>query len=959
MGHGSPKPGQTLTERCADVAAEWHPTRNGSLRAVDLTAGSHTKVWWLCPSCGNEWRMAPKVRTAPPFSGCPPCSYKRAGDILRRPHPGESLPERYPQVAAEWHPTRNGELQPGEVSQASATKAWWQCSDPDCRHAWRTAVANRTSGKRSGCPKCSRRQRNLPDNGQSLADLHPDLVAEWHPHMNGSTSPTRFKVGSGTKVWWQCRDCRHEWQATIASRAVQGSRCSPCSYKARIALRDMPNPGQSFMELHPEIATQWCAERNGNLRPDGLKPGSDLLVWWRCPDRGHLWKARIYTRTGKDKTGCPQCRDFPKPGQSLSDRFPEVAAQWHPTKNGDHTPQDFKHGSKFMAWWKCPTQGHAWRAPIIYRRNAGPTSCPRCTLWGTSEQEIRIAYELQASGCLVDHDHPPIPVVGRVPVRADIVMPDDRLVVEYDGSYYHHLPDAIRKDTKQSQALIDAGWTVVRVRHHPLTAINPTDVVVASSASIKQITIAVLEKLAELGHRPAHSEQYCRDAELWAVAEADATIFRHHEGSLTALHPVVAREWHPTRNGSADPTFTNPAAKIPVWWQCEVCDHEWRTTPKHRTSDGTGCPSCARRKLREPGKSLGGLRPDLVAKFHPTKNGTLSLFDLNPRVTHVAIWWLCDDCGHEWETKDPRRAGCRPCAARRRIAGMVIPESGESLADLYPDLVRQWHPSKNGNRLPTKVTPRSSKPAWWLCYDCGNEWKRSPGVRVSKGSGCRKCASMAAARLRMQPAPERSLAATHPHLMKEWHPTKNVDIDAATIGAGSAHRVDWLCSTCGNEWQAMVWTRAKKGFGCKQCASRALSVARRVVREGNSLAELHPDLAAQWHPNRNGAITPAAINASTHTNYWWQCASCGHEWPAKPGNRIRSAYLCPRCRQKRALTPAEQPTGFPPETRSDGPMVLLPHPPGTAQSGLVRSAYRRLPAAHTPADPNAGTLFRG
>ncbi|MFD0360080.1 zinc-ribbon domain-containing protein [Nocardia sp. GCM10030253] len=479
------------------------------------------------------------------------------------------------------------------------------------------------------------------------------------------------------------------------------------------------------------------------------------------------------------------------------------------------------------------------------------------------------------------------------------MIPDYRLIVEYDGSYYHHLTDAIRKDTKQSQALIGAGWTVIRVRHHPLTTINPSDIVVAASASIKNIAVAVLAKLTELGHEPAHSERYRAVPELWAGAEADAVIYRHHESSLSTLYPAIASEWHPTKNGSADPAFTNPAAKASVWWQCKACDHEWRTTPKHRTSDGTGCPVCSRRTLRMPGRSLGDLRPDLVAKFHPIKNRELSLFDLNPRVTNVAIWWLCGDCGHEWQTKDPRRAGCRPCAAKRRIVGIVTPERGRSLADLHPDLARQWHPTKNGNQLPAAVTPRSSKPVWWLCEQCGNEWKRSPGVRVSKGSGCRKCSSKVVMRQRMQPALERSLAATHPHLLKEWHPSKNVDIDPSKIGEGSAHRVYWLCSTCGNEWPAMVWTRAKNGHGCKRCASRAMGAARRAVREGNSLAELHPDFAAQWHPDRNRAATPATINAGTHTNYWWLCASCGYEWSAKPGNRIRSTYLCPICKQKR------------------------------------------------------------
>lgn len=899
MGHGSPKSGQSLAEKRPDVVAEWHPSRNGSITAADVAAGSHRKFWWLCPKCGNEWEMAPKIRAAPPFSGCPPCSYKRAGEILRMPHSGWSLAEQHPEVAAEWHPTKNSELQPGGVSQASKTKAWWLCPDPTCRHEWKTTVANRTSGKRSGCPKCSRRRRSLPEPGRSLGDLHPEIVAEWHSKKNGDASPFLLKPGSATKAWWHCRTCGHEWHATIASRAVKGSGCFPCSYRSRIPLRDKPKPGQSFAEQHPEIASEWIAEKNRDLRPEGLKPGSDLLVWWRCTDRGHEWQARIYTRTGKDKTGCPKCRDLPKPGQSLGERFPEIAAQWHPTKNGDLTPLDFKHGSAHKAWWKCPTQAHVWRMTIVQRRNAGPTSCPSCSLWGTSEQEIRLTHELEAAGCPIDHDHPAIPVAGRRPVRADIVIPDYGLIVEYDGSYYHRLPDARQKDTKQSQALIDAGWTVMRIRHHPLTAINESDIVIAANASTKKIAVAVLEKLHELGHDPAHRERYGRDPELWAGAKADAVIFRHHERSLATLHPSVASEWHPTKNGSSDPAFTNPAAKVSVWWQCDVCEHEWRTTPISRTTGVTGCPACARRKLRTPGKSLGDLRPDLVAMLHPTMNGTLSLFNLNPRVTNVAIWWLCSECGNEWQTKDPRRAGCRRCSARRRATAILTPIPGESLADLHPELSAQWHPPKNADLTPAEITPRFTKPIWWRCGKCGNEWKRSPGARVANNSGCRKCSATATMRRRMQPAPEHSLAATHLHLLGEWHPTKNPEIRPDEIGAGSAHRVHWLCSICGNEWQAMVWTRAKKGFGCKRCASRALSIARLTVREGNSLAELHHDLAEQWHPERNGSATPESINASTHQNYWWVCTNCGHEWQAKPGNRIRSNYLCTSCKLKR------------------------------------------------------------
>ena len=30
------------------LAAEWHPTKNGELRAENVTAGSSKKVWWQC-----------------------------------------------------------------------------------------------------------------------------------------------------------------------------------------------------------------------------------------------------------------------------------------------------------------------------------------------------------------------------------------------------------------------------------------------------------------------------------------------------------------------------------------------------------------------------------------------------------------------------------------------------------------------------------------------------------------------------------------------------------------------------------------------------------------------------------------------------------------------------------------------------------------------------------------------
>ena len=54
---------------------------------------------------------------------------------------------------------------------------------------------------------------------------------------------------------------------------------------------------------------------------------------------------------------------------SFAETHPEVAKQWHPTKNGDLSPKDFTHGTHKKVWWKCDKgDDHEWIA-IIYSRS--------------------------------------------------------------------------------------------------------------------------------------------------------------------------------------------------------------------------------------------------------------------------------------------------------------------------------------------------------------------------------------------------------------------------------------------------------------------------------------------------------------------------------------------------------------------------------------------------------------
>ena len=72
-------------------------------------------------------------------------------------------------------------------------------------------------------------------------------------------------------------------------------------------------------------------------------------------------------------------------------------------------------------------------------------------------------------------------------------------------------------------------------------------------------------------------------------------------------------------------------------------------------------------------------------------------------------------------------------------------------------------------------------------------------------------------------------------------------------------------------------------------------------RRGITLAEMHPDLAWQWHRVKNGELTPGDVASGTHRVVWW-VAPCGHEWDMAVRLRTRKASSgCPYCAGKRVL----------------------------------------------------------
>lgn len=738
-------PSKALAVLFPEIAAEWHPSANAPVTPSAVSAASQSSVWWLCETCGNEWRTSPSHRTRR-GSGCPPCSTARRSQSASRPEAGFSLLDLHPVLAAEWHDTRNGWLQPADVKPGSSQRVWWSCRT--CGHEWETSVNSRASTS-SGCRRCWFVRKGViratPAHGQSLADLHPQVAAEWHPTRNSPLLPQHVKSASAKSIWWLC-DFGHEWVTKPRDR-LRGERCPDCSKEASAIKRRTPKPGKSLADLFPEVAAEWNELKNGDVSPQDVNPGSKTKRWWKCPTCSCEWKTDPDHRTRSNR-GCPECgkvlisrsKSTPRVGESLGDINPRLAEEWHESKNGDLTPFNVKPRSSTKVWWRC-LHGHEWRAQIA-PRSVG-IGCPKCSLVGVSEREIRLSYELLAVGIPVDHDYGPIPVEGRRPVRADIVVPAYMLIIEYDGSRYHQNSEA--NDLRQTRFLGDVGWTVVRVREEPLSSVVDHEIFVSPVLPIKAVTIKLLRLLLELGYDVQRNTEYVADPRQWGTEAADRAVYKARSLSLATELPNAALEWHPSRNGIIRPTGVHPRSMTTFWWLCQICGHEWRATAMTR-SLGHGCARCGRRRgakkqsVPKPGESLADLFPDVAKEWHPNHNDQLVPAAIKP-FSGLKVWWKCSQCAHEWRAAVSSRSanhGCPRCANRTTAAKLSTPAAGQSFADKQPAAALEWHPELNDTLTPNDLKPFSNRTVWWLC-SLGHEWTSPVSKRGAGGGGCREC----------------------------------------------------------------------------------------------------------------------------------------------------------------------------------------------------------------------------
>ena len=340
----------------------------------------------------------------------------------------ENLAISSSELAKQWHPAKNNDLTPAGVTLGSGKKVWWKCEQG---HEWEARIYDRSRGQ--DCPFCT-----------GLKVMNPDLAKQWHPIKNSIVRPDKIKLGSPKKAWWKCEQ-GHEWEATISSRA-NGIGCPFCSGK-RASVEN------NLQVLNPELAKQWHSFKNGGLTPSNVTAGSSKKIWWMC-EKGHSWKVTIAHRS--NGTGCPFCSGKRASVENnLQVLNPELAKQWHPTKNENLFPSDVTVRSNKKVWWQCE-KGHEWEA-LISNRSKG-VGCPECnkeTQTSFPEQAIYFYMKNIFSDTLNRYKYD-----GKWEI--DVFVPSLNFGIEYDGYRYHD--ESEFRDIEKERYITNSGVIFLRIK---------------------------------------------------------------------------------------------------------------------------------------------------------------------------------------------------------------------------------------------------------------------------------------------------------------------------------------------------------------------------------------------------------------------------------------------------------------------------------------------------------------
>lgn len=345
-----------------NILKQWDYEKN-DIKPEEISYGSGKKVWWKC-SKGHSYEMTVYKKLSRAAS-CPVCSgHKTVPGI-------NDFATCYPEIAKEWHPNKNGDLLPSQVSKKNGRKVWWICQ---YGHEWQATIRDRVTDK-TGCPKC--RARRLTSFSEQaiyyyVKQLYPDTINRYKEIFDNGMELDIFVPSIRVGIEFDGA----AWHNTEEMHLKERKKYQICQKNNIKLIRVKEHTGNEWWDVSDVTYTLHDRRNRRDLETiiqvilDWMDPVSNMWTRKRFND----FHSKVHVNIKRDENAI---REYLTPiANSLAELRPDLVKDWNYEKNGNLKPTMFGINSSDYVWWKCKSCGHEWESTIQKRSNG--LSCPCC-----------------------------------------------------------------------------------------------------------------------------------------------------------------------------------------------------------------------------------------------------------------------------------------------------------------------------------------------------------------------------------------------------------------------------------------------------------------------------------------------------------------------------------------------------------------------------------------------------
>ena len=410
----------------------------------------------------------------------------------------------------------------------------------------------------------------------------------------------------------------------------------------------------SLADNNPELLSEWDFDKNDKT-PHDYTSGSNQKAWWIC-NKGHSWQAVISTRAMGH--GCPYCSGHrPTADNNLKVLAPLLAAEWHPSKNGNLLPEMVSPYSSKKVWWIC-SRGHEWQASVSNRFQG--RGCAKCSA------ELKSSFPEQA---LMFYLGKYFTVESRIKVNGweiDLYLPDYKIGIEYDGVAYHSKDYLIEREKRKNEAFLQSGVDLIRIKeNYEKECIEDQTVFFVVDHSYKNFPHGIEMLFQLLNDKTGKALTPIIDISADRIEIMSQYMMIDRKNNFAEHYPELTRFWNYEKNEGLRPENFRYMSNRKIWWKCPTCGGEWEESVIN-VAKGNRCPYCSGHRVLAGYNDIQSTSPELILEWDYEKNRGLSPTQFS-RGSNQYVWWKCQQ-GHSWRTSIAQKRSCPICSNRKQKA---------------------------------------------------------------------------------------------------------------------------------------------------------------------------------------------------------------------------------------------------------------------------------------------------